>query len=106
MEENKLMKEVNLNLVGLINFTIKIVITSIIFIISVSIIIPELPKIRENERNKLILLGFIQNPYVLSSLAEYEEKKGNNVKAEKLIEAAIGLLEMNGALKRISLNMN
>jgi hypothetical protein len=82
---------------GITNFIIKTVIISISIIITINYVIPEIPKVPETERNKLILLSFVQNPYVLWRLSEIEQEKGNIKKATSYLEAAIGLMEMNGA---------
>ena len=74
--------------------------TFIVFLFIGATIITTFPKYRETERNKLILLSFIQNPYVLSELSSIEEHGGNNAKAVVYLEAAIGLLEMNGATEK------
>ena len=74
--------------------------TIIVFLFIGATIITILPKYRETGRNKLILISFIQNPYVLSELSLMEERGGNNAKAVVYLEAAIGLLEMNGATEK------
>jgi hypothetical protein len=74
--------------------------TVIVFFFIGATIITILPKYRETARNKLILISFIQNPYVLSELSLMEERGGNNAKAVVYLEAAIGLLEMNGATEK------
>lgn len=79
------------------NFLIKSFIVSFSIIIIINYMVPDLPKIPETERNKLILLSFIQNPYVLLRLSEIEEDAGNIKNASYYMEAAIGLMEMNGA---------
>jgi len=84
-------------LTGVPIFILKTVIVTIAITISISNLLPELPRISETERNKLILVSLVQNPYVLWKLSIIEEGKGNNIKASTYIEAAIGLMEMNGA---------
>ena len=92
------MNGVSLNyLIGIKNFILKTLIVTIAIIITISSLVPEIPKIPETERNKLILLSFVQNPYVLWRLSEIEEEKGNIKNASTYIMAAIGLMEMNGA---------
>ncbi len=51
----------------------------------------------EQEKNKIILSSFIQNPVALYKLSEFSEKDGKISKAILEIELAIGLLEMHGA---------
>jgi hypothetical protein len=82
---------------GLPNFIIKtfVIVFSVTF--ALSALIPELPKIPETERNKLLLLSFIQSPYVLWRLSVIEEEKGDIKNAITFMEAAISLMEMNGA---------
>ena len=85
---------------GIPNFILKTAIVTIAITLSISYLLPEMPKmpkIPETQRNKLILLSFVQNPYVLWKLSIMEEEKGNYKKAVTYIEAAIGLMEMNGA---------
>jgi hypothetical protein len=82
------------------NFLAKAVIVSIAVVVSLSFLIPDLPKIPETEQNKLLLLSFVQNPYVLWRLSELEESKGKNENASKYMEAAIGLMEMHGATEK------
>jgi hypothetical protein len=82
---------------SLVPFIIK---TTILFLFIGATIITIFPKYRETERNKLILISFIQNPYTLSELSYIEERGGNNAKAVVYLEAAIGLLEMNGATEK------
>ena len=85
---------------GIPNFILKTVIVTIGVIFAISVLtpeLPELPKIPETEKNKLILLSFVQNPNILWRLSVLEEEKGNIKNASSYLEAAIGLLEMNGA---------
>ena len=84
-------------LTGVPIFILKTGIVTIAITFLINNLLPELPKIPETERNKLILLSLVQNPYVLWKLSIIEEEKGNNIKAATYIEAAIGLMEMNGA---------
>ena len=82
---------------GIPNFILKTVTVTIAITLSISYLLPEMPKIPETQRNKLILLSFVQNPDVLWKLSIMEEEKGNNKNAVTFMEAAIGLMEMNGA---------
>jgi hypothetical protein len=88
---------------GIVGFAIKSLILSLAIVFCFNALVPDIPKIPETERNKLILLSFIQNPYVLWKLSEFEETKGNIENASKFIEAAIALMEMHGATDK-SLN--
>jgi len=85
---------------GISNFIIKTVVVVAAITISLSLLTPEMPKVPETERNKLILLGFVQNPYVLWRLSAIEEEKGKLKNSITYIEAAIGLMEMNGASEK------
>ena len=85
---------------GVQTFFVKTIIASVAIVTSFSFLIPEIPRIPETEQNKLILLSFIQNPYVLWRLSEIEEAKGKNENASKYLEAAIGLMEMHGASEK------
>ena len=82
---------------GIPNFILKTAIVTIAITLTMSYLLPEMPKIPETERNKLILLSLVQNPDILWKLSVMEEEKGNNKNAVTYIEAAIGLMEMNGA---------
>ena len=82
---------------GIPNFIFKTVVVVTAITLTLSILAPEMPKVPETERNKLILLGFVQNPYVLWRLSAIEEEKGRTKKSIIYIEAAIGLMEMNGS---------
>ena len=62
--------------------------------------IPDFPRIPETERNKLIFISLIQNPYVFWNLSIKEEESGKFTNAIIYIEAAIGLMEMNGASEK------
>ena len=94
--ENKKLLKANLT-ESLVPFIFKTLV--VFFFIGVTIV-AIFPKYRETERNKLILISFIQNPYVLSELSSIEERGGNNAKAVVYLEAAMGLLEMNGATEK------
>lgn len=84
---------------GIPNFLVKTIVVTVALTFAMGYLIESIPtiKIPETEKNKLIFLSFIQNPYVLWRLSLVEEEKGNFKKASVLIEAAIGLMEMNGA---------
>ena len=82
---------------GISNFFLKTLIVTVSITILISFVIEAIPKIPETQRNKLIFVSFIQNPYILWELASIEEKKGNIDKATILIQAAIGIMEMHGA---------
>jgi len=76
----------------IIKFTLKLLILTFFITIILNNIAPKIP---ETEKNKLIAMSFIQNPYVLWKLSEKNEFTGNNAAAIINMEAAIGLLEVN-----------
>jgi len=92
--ENDIKIELSRNL---LNFIFKTIVVTTAFTLSISILAPDMPKIQESEKNKLILLGFVQNPFVLWRLSVLQEEKGNLKNATTYMEAAIGLMEMHGA---------
>lgn len=79
------------------NFILKTIIISTAIIMMADFLLPDLPKIPKNEREKLFLLGFIQNPSVLWKLSVAQEEKDNIKEAITYMELSIGLLEMHGA---------
>lgn len=85
---------------GIVSFLIKTIIICVTVAISIGILVSSIPKIPETEQNKLIWIGFIQNPNVLWKLSILEEQKGNFKKAINYMELAIGLMEMNGASEK------
>jgi hypothetical protein len=85
---------------GIPNFILKTIIIVFAFVFALNAVIPDIPKIPETQRNKLILLSFIQSPYVLLKLSDFEKDKGNLKDATILMEAAISLMEMHGASEK------
>ena len=79
---------------NLILFSLKLFILCLLFIFLIS---PNIPKIPESKRNKLIAISFIHNPYILLKLSELEEDKGHLDNAIQYSEAALALMEMNNA---------
>ena len=55
----------------------------------------------KNEKTKLYILSFIQNPRVLYLSSEISEKEGSIEGAIRDMEVAIGLLELHNADKNI-----
>ena len=86
---------------GMSNFIIKTAIVSTAIVLSLGALLPDIPKIPETERNKLIALSFIQNPNILWKLSSLEIVRGKKENAISCLEAAIGLLEMHGASEKI-----
>ena len=85
---------------GLPNFIIKTAVVSIAIVLSLGALLPDMPIIPETDRNKLILLSFIQNPNVLWKLSSLEAARGNKDNAINYLEAAIGLMEMHGGSEK------
>ena len=86
---------------GLPNFIIKTAIVSTAIVLTLGALLPDIPRIPETERNKLIVLSFIQNPNILWKLSSLEVVRGKKENAISYLEAAIGLLEMHGASEKI-----
>lgn len=85
-------------------FALKMAIGLGLVIVFMNLVLPDfsalnksISKTLEQEKNKIILASFIQNPVALSKLSEFDEKDGKISKAILDIELAIGLLEMHGA---------
>lgn len=85
------------NLNTFLLFILKAIIVTISIYLLTLFMFPSIPKIPDNERNRLLLVSFIQNPYVLFRLSVLKEESGDIETSILLIESAIGLLEMNGA---------
>lgn len=83
---------------GFPNFLIKLISICISVVLVIGLLVPNFP---ETQRNKLVLLGLIQNPYVLLELSQMEEERGRLDKAVLYTSAAIGLLEMHGASEKV-----
>lgn len=83
---------------GFPNFLIKLASISVAVVLVVGFLAPNFP---ETQRNKLVLLGLVQNPYVLLELSQLEEHRGRLDKAVLYTSAAIGLLEMHGASDKV-----
>jgi hypothetical protein len=54
------------------------------------------------ERNKLLLLGLVQNPAALYKASEIAEKQGFLEAARRDMELAVGLVELHPADKRVA----
>jgi len=96
----KINNEINSN-IYYINNLLLFILKSIIFVLSIYfvslIIVPSFPKIPDNERNRLLIVSFIQNPHILYKLSVLKEDAGDISNSILFMESAIGLLEMNGA---------
>lgn len=85
---------------GIPSFVVKSIVVSLSLVASLTFLMPELPKIPETEQNKLLLLSFINNPYVLWRLSELQEEKSKKDNAIQYMEAALGLMEMHNASEK------
>ena len=95
MQESNNVDMSNLN--SLLLFILKVIIVTISIYLMTLFMTPSIPKIPDNERNRLLLISFIQNPHVLYRLSVLKEESGDVEASILLVESAIGLLEMNGA---------
>lgn len=96
--------EENSSRASLKQFAIKVAISLGLVAVFLNIVLPDfsalnksISKTLEQEKSKIILASFIQNPVALYKLSEFDEKDGKIGKAILEIELAIGLLEMHGA---------
>jgi hypothetical protein len=92
--------EMKFNLFNYKIFFYKVIIIFVAVNFTLYLSLPDIPKIPETERNKLIFISLIQNPYVFWNLSIKEEESGKFKNAIIYIEAAIGLMEMNGASEK------
>jgi hypothetical protein len=86
------------------NFGIKTAIIALGIIVTVIVLAPDLGAVSDSinralskEKNKVLLMSFIQNPGSLYRAAAIDERDGKLDNAIMEMEAAIGLLEMHGA---------
>lgn len=89
-------------------FTVKAAITFFLFIITVITLTPDFDalsksvnKSLKNEKTKVLLGSFIQNPAALYLASEIDEKDEKFDNAIMEIELAIGLLEMHNASEQV-----
>jgi hypothetical protein len=96
---------------SILNFTLKIGVIFLFFIILIDLIFPDYSDIhnyiasknkivadRINEKqNQFYLLGLIQNPVALYKSSEVHENNGRLDNAIRDMELALGLLEMHGS---------
>lgn len=88
----------------LIPFSIKAAIAFILFIVAAVILMPDftalkysIKKAAKDEKTRVVLMSFIQNPAALYRASEIDEKAGKFNSAILDMEMAIGLLEMHNA---------
>ena len=89
---------------GIIVFSIKSLIVSILFFSVVAMLLPDLKEVRQewkdfssNRENRALVLSFIQNPVALTISGERDLEHNNFDDAALKFELAVGLLEMHGA---------
>jgi len=85
-------------------FSIKAAIAFFLFTIAVSTFMPDprdlaasIRKAAKDEKTRILLLSFINNPASLYRASEIDEKDGNLPSAIMEMETAIGLLELHSA---------
>ncbi len=88
----------------LVPFLIKAGIVFILFIVAVVVLMPDfsalsysVKKEAKNEKTRVALMSFIQNPAALYRASEIDEKAGKFNDAVMEMQLAIGLLEMHNA---------
>lgn len=89
---------------SLISFSIKALIVMVITTTILNLIVPDfrevahrLKKAAKDEKTRILLTSFIQNPAALYQAAEIDEKNGRVKDAISQMELAIGLLQMHNA---------
>ena len=82
-------------LTQLLTFAIKVLIVVVALVIGARMMTPELPEIKDTPTNRLLLIGWINNPYVLTQMSVIQEESGNFEKSLMLAEAALGLQKMH-----------
>lgn len=90
--------------VNIITFTIKAAIVFTLFLVAIVFLLPDFPalsfsikKAARDEKIRVTLLSFIQNPAALYRDSEIDEKNGKLESAVMEMQMAIGLLEMHSA---------
>ena len=92
----------------LVIFTGKLLIFAVVSLATIEFCLPSLQEMNApikkalaNERNKLFLLGFIQNPAALYKVSEIDEKSGHIDSAKREMELAVGLVEIQTSDKQV-----
>jgi hypothetical protein len=87
-----------------ISFSVKAIIVFILFMVAIVVLLPDftglaysIKKVAKDEKTRLALMSFIQNPAALYRASEIDEKAGKFSSAEMEMELAVGLLEMHNA---------
>jgi hypothetical protein len=88
----------------LVIFSIKAAIICILFIVATVVLMPDfsalkysIKKAAKDEKTRVSLMSFIQNPAALYRASEIDEKAGKFNNAVMEMQLAIGLLEMHNA---------
>jgi len=88
----------------LVLFSIKAAIAFILFIVAAVVLMPDftalkysIRKAAKDEKTRVALMSFIQNPAALYRASEIDEKDGKFNDAVMEMQLAIGLLEMHNA---------
>src|SRR5882672_5362812 len=87
-------------------FVAKLFVFTVVFVVVLESYLPSRQDLHESaqrvltERNKLYLLGFVQNPTVLYMTSELAEKQGFPEAAKRDMELAIGLIELHTTDRR------
>lgn len=92
--------KVTLPLTAVLLFLVKTLVVCVAVVITVRAITPELPKIEDTPKNRLLLIGLINNPYVLTKLSLLQEESGSLEKALMLAEAALSLQQLHNSNER------
>lgn len=98
-------------------FSIKAAITFILIIVAAVVVMPDfgalsysIKKAAKDEKTRISLMSFIQNPAALYRASEIDEKAGKFNNAVMEMQLAIGLLEMHNAnqlvIKRYTTRLN
>jgi hypothetical protein len=88
-------------------FAIKVLVFFVVLVMALEILLPSVEDMNESvrkvlpDRNKLYLLGLVQNPAALYMTSEIAEKQGFPDSAKRDMELAVGLLELHTADKQV-----
>jgi hypothetical protein len=88
----------------LVLFSIKAALTFLLFIVAAVVLMPDfsalsysIKKAAKDEKTRIALTSFIQNPAALYRASEIDEKAGKFNNAVMEMQLAVGLLEMHNA---------
>ena len=91
---------------SLLTFVVKVLVLVVILVVALDVYMPGRQDMQDlaqrvlTERNKLYLLGFVQNPAALYMTSEIAEKQGFLDSARRDMELAVGLVDLHAADKR------